>query len=125
MQIQFIPLQSAEFFQQFFDSLALADAFARLFLVCGLDLRRFEHLFTSENPGAEDDLLSALNPNSKTVIEAAKIEPILASDPVGAQVQFERLGYFSVDPETTADLPVFNEIVPLRDTWKKIQKSQS
>jgi glutaminyl-tRNA synthetase len=88
-------------------------------------VRRFEHLFTSENPGAEDDLLSALNPNSKTVIEAAKIEPILASDPVGAQVQFERLGYFSVDPDTTADLPVFNEIVPLRDTWKKIQKSQN
>ncbi len=88
-------------------------------------VRRFEHLFTSENPGAEDDLLSALNPNSKTVIEEAKIEPILASDPVGAQVQFERLGYFSVDPDTTADLPVFNEIVPLRDTWKKIQKSQN
>ena len=87
-------------------------------------VRRFEHLFTSENPGTEDDLLAALNPNSKTVIEAAKIEPILASDPVGAQVQFERLGYFSVDPDTTADLPVFNEIVPLRDTWKKIQKSQ-
>ena len=88
-------------------------------------VRRFEHLFTSENPGAEDDLLAALNPNSKTVIEAAKIEAILASDPVGAQVQFERLGYFSVDPDTTADLPVFNEIVPLRDTWKKIQKSQN
>jgi glutaminyl-tRNA synthetase len=88
-------------------------------------VRRFEHLFTSENPGAEDDLLSALNPNSKTVIEAAKIEPILASDPVGAQVQFERLGYFSVDPDTRDDLPVFNEIVPLRDTWKKIQKSQN
>ena len=88
-------------------------------------VRRFEHLFTSENPGAEDDLLAALNPNSKTVIEAAKIEPILASEPVGAQVQFERLGYFSVDPDTTDDLPVFNEIVPLRDTWKKIQKSQN
>ena len=42
-------------------------------------------------------------------------------DPVGAQVQFERLGYFCVDPDTTADLPVFNEIVPLRDTWKKIK----
>ncbi len=88
-------------------------------------VRRFEHLFTSENPGAEDDLLAALNPNSKTVIEAAKIEPVLATDPVGAQVQFERLGYFSVDPDTTADLPVFNEIVPLRDTWKKVQKSQN
>ena len=88
-------------------------------------VRRFEHFFTSENPGAEDDFLAVLNPNSKTVIEAAKIEPILATDPVGAQVQFERLGYFCVDPDSIKDLPVFNEIVPLRDTWKKIQKSQS
>ncbi len=88
-------------------------------------VRRFEHLFTSENPGTEDDFLSVLNPNSKTVIEASKIEPVLATDPVGAQVQFERLGYFCVDPDTAKDQPVFNEIVPLRDTWKKIQKSQS
>ena len=88
-------------------------------------VRRFEHLFTSENPGAADDFHSVLNPNSRTVIEAAKIEPVLATDPVGAQVQFERLGYFCVDPDTTKDQPVFNEIVPLRDTWKKIQKSQS
>ena len=89
------------------------------------EVRRFEHLFTSENPGAEDDFLAVLNPNSKSVIEAAKIEPVLATDPVGAQVQFERLGYFCVDPDTAKDLPVFNEIVPLRDTWKKIQKAQS
>ena len=88
-------------------------------------VRCFEHLFTSENPGAEDDFLAVLNPNSKSVIEAAKIEPVLATDPVGAQVQFERLGYFCVDPDTAKDLPVFNEIVPLRDTWKKIQKAQS
>lgn len=86
-------------------------------------VRRFEHLFMSENPGAEDDLLAAVNPNSKTVIKA-KIEPALAADPAFTQVQFERLGYFSVDPDTTAELPVFNEIVPLRDSWKKIQKSQ-
>ncbi len=86
-------------------------------------VRRFEHLFPSENPGAEEDLLAAVNPNSKTVIDA-KIEPALAADPVFTQVQFERLGYFCVDPDTTAALPVFNEIVPLRDSWKKIQKSQ-
>lgn len=85
-------------------------------------VRRFEQLFLSENPGAEDDLIAAVNPNSRTVIEA-KIEPALAADPEFTQVQFERLGYFSVDPDTTADLPVFNEIVPLRDSWKKIQKS--
>jgi glutaminyl-tRNA synthetase len=85
------------------------------------EVRRFQHLFDMENPGAEDDLIAAVNPNSLTVIEA-KIEPALAADPVGSQVQFERLGYFSVDPDTTPSRPVFNEIVPLKDTWKKVQK---
>ena len=60
-------------------------------------VRRFGHLFTSENPAAEQDLHAALNPDSKTVIEKAMLEPALAAEPVGAQVQFERLGYFCVD----------------------------
>jgi glutaminyl-tRNA synthetase len=85
------------------------------------EVRRFEHLFTSENPAAEDDLIAAVNPNSIRVLEA-KIEPVLVNAPVGAQVQFERLGYFSVDPDSTTSRPVFNEIVSLKDTWKKVQK---
>lgn len=87
------------------------------------EVRRFEHLFTNENPGAEDDLIAAINPNSMKIVEA-KIEPELAEDAVGSQVQFERLGYFCVDPDTTAERPVFNEIVPLKDTWKKVQKKK-
>jgi len=87
------------------------------------EVRRFEHLFTSENPGTEEDFLSVINPNSKTMIDDAKVEAALAEQPVGSQVQFERLGYFAVDPDATPERPVFNEIVPLRDTWKKVQKS--
>jgi glutaminyl-tRNA synthetase len=85
-------------------------------------VRRFTHLFASENPGAEDDMLAAVDQNSKTVIDGVKLEPALANESVGAQVQFERLGYFSKDPDSTPELPVFNEIVALRDSWKKINK---
>ena len=88
------------------------------------EVRRYKQLFKSENPGAEEDVLTAVDPDSKTVIDDVRIEPALTDAPVGAQVQFERLGYFSVDPDTTPDLSVFNEIVPLRDSWKKIQKAQ-
>lgn len=88
------------------------------------EVRRYKHLFSSENPGAEADVIAAVDPESKTVIDDVKIEPALADTPVGAQVQFERLGYFCTDPDTTADKTVFNEIVPLRDSWKKIQKAQ-
>ena len=90
----------------------------------GAQVRRYKHLFSSENPGAKSDVLSAVDPVSKTVIDDVKIEPALADTPVGAQVQFERLGYFCVDPDTTVEHAIFNEIVPLRDSWKKIQKAQ-
>ena len=85
------------------------------------EVRRFEQLFQSANPGAEEDLNAALNPNSMTVIPNARIEPALAADDVGTQVQFERLGYFCVDSDSTPERRVFNEIVSLKDTWKKIQ----
>lgn len=87
------------------------------------EVRKFEHLFLSETPGAEADLIAAVNPHSLSVISDAKIEPVLAQDAVGAQVQFERLGYFCVDTDSKPGRPVFNEIVPLKDTWKKVQKS--
>ncbi len=86
------------------------------------EVRRFEHLFLDENPAASDDVRAAINPHSKRVVKALA-EPALANDPVGTQVQFERIGYFSVDPETAPGAPVFNEIVGLKDTWKKMQKS--
>ena len=88
------------------------------------EVRRYGHLFNAENPAGEEDFLTAINPSSKTVIADGKIEPALAGDPVGAYVQFERLGYFCVDRDSTPERPVFNETVALRDTWKKIQKAQ-
>ncbi|MEM8645644.1 MAG: glutamine--tRNA ligase/YqeY domain fusion protein [Pseudomonadota bacterium] len=88
------------------------------------EVRRYGHLFTSENPAAEEDFLAAINPQSKSVIADAKVEPALADDAPGAYVQFERLGYFCVDAGSTPERPIFNETVALRDTWKKIQKAQ-
>jgi len=54
-------------------------------------------------------------------VAGAKLEPSLANIPVGVTVQLERLGYFCVDRETTADRPVFNRTITLRDTWAKVQ----
>jgi len=55
-------------------------------------------------------------------VTGAKLEPSLAGAAPGSRYQFERLGYFSVDPDTTAEKPVFNRTVALRDTWAKIEK---
>ena len=85
-------------------------------------VRRYGHLFASENAGGADDLATALNPDSLTELVDVKVEPALAAATVGEAVQFERLGYFSADPDTQADVPVFNEVVSLKDSWKKIQK---
>ena len=87
------------------------------------EVRRFQHLFTTDNPGAEDDILSALNPDSLEILSGAIVEPSLAEAVIGDAVQFERLGYFCADPDGTGNSPVFNQVVSLKDTWKKIQKS--
>ena len=63
-----------------------------------------------------------LNPQSLEVLTGAKLEPSLRGAAAGSSYQFERLGYFSVDPDTTPDRPVFNRTVALRDTWAKIEK---
>lgn len=86
------------------------------------DVRRFEHLFTPEFPGASDDVLSELNPNSMRTLEGVMVEPSLREATIGEAVQFERQGYFCADPDTTSNKPVFNEVVALKDSWKKIQK---
>jgi len=88
-----------------------------------IEVRNYDRLFLAENP---DDVpeggtfLDHLNPDSLTVT-TAKAEPTLASADVGDRVQFERLGYYVVDPDSTPDRLVFNRIVPLRDSWSKIQ----
>ena len=87
-----------------------------------VEVRRFEHLFSPEFPGASDDMLAELNPNSMQTLEGVMVEPGLREAEVGSSVQFERQGYFCVDPDTTSNRPVLNEVVALKDSWKKIQK---
>jgi glutaminyl-tRNA synthetase len=85
------------------------------------EVRLYERLFNSADPGEGDrDPLTDLNPNSLERLTTAKVEPSLASAPVGTRVQFERQGYFCVDPDSRPGAPVFNRTVTLKDTWAKI-----
>ena len=89
------------------------------------EVRIYENLFSKENPNeVEDgkDVLDNLNPNSLEVITAAKLEPSLANTATGSRYQFERLGYFCVDPDSKSGKPVFNRTVALKDTWAKVEK---
>ena len=89
------------------------------------EVRLYDHLFEVEIPGADGDFVDDLNPNSLEIRSGCKLEPSLAAFAPGEQVQFERLGYFAPDIETTDDAPVFNRIVTLRDTWARIRKQQA
>ena len=82
-------------------------------------VRLYDRLFKVEQPGKDRDIMEDVNPDSLAVCEA-KIEPELASAEVGERFQFERQGYFCVDPDSTGEHLVFNRIVTLRDTWAKI-----
>ncbi|CAI0552926.1 unnamed protein product, partial [Linum tenue] len=86
------------------------------------EVRLFEKLFNSENPAELDDWLADLNPNSKKVVTGAYAVPVLKSAAVGDRFQFERLGYFAVDKDSTPDNLVFNRIVTLRDSYGKVGK---
>ena len=86
------------------------------------EVRLYEHLFTSERPDDDDDFMTTLNPSSLEVVRDAKVEPGLADAGPGARFQFERLGYFAVDPASQPGALVFNRTVSLRDTWAKIRK---
>jgi glutaminyl-tRNA synthetase len=85
------------------------------------EVRLFDTLFSSPDPGADGDFLDDVNPDSLEVISDARLEPSLASLSPGDRVQFERLGYFCVDPDSTPERPVFNRTVTLRDTWAKVK----
>ena len=90
------------------------------------EVRMYDNLFLKENPGetAEgQDFTANLNPNSLEILHA-KVEPSLASAAVGDRFQFERLGYFCVDPDSAAGKPVFNRTVGLKDAWAKIEKQE-
>ena len=91
------------------------------------EVRIYETLFSKENPDeveAGQDFTANLNPNSLEVITNAKLEPSLATAPVGGRYQFERLGYFCVDPDSKPGKPMFNRTVALKDTWAKVEKKQ-
>jgi glutaminyl-tRNA synthetase len=91
------------------------------------EVRLYDHLFTKENPDETEegqDFKSNINPNSLEVLTACKVEPSLAKAKPLDRFQFERTGYFCVDPDSTKDKLVFNRTVGLRDTWAKIQKQQ-
>jgi glutaminyl-tRNA synthetase len=90
------------------------------------EVRLYEHLFTVPDPSDVPegvDWKSFLNPNSLEVLTSCRVEPSLAGAQPGFRCQFERQGYFCVDPDTTPDRLVFNRTVTLRDTWAKIEKS--
>ena len=91
------------------------------------EVRNYETLFSKEDPNqteAGQDFTANLNPQSLEVLSHCKLEPSLADAAVGSRYQFERLGYFCVDPDSKPGKPVFNRTVALKDTWAKIEKGQ-
>jgi glutaminyl-tRNA synthetase len=91
-----------------------------------IEVRLYDHLFTSPDPadvpeGA--DWKSSINPNSLEIVKSCRAEPGLSGSAPGSRFQFERQGYFSVDPDSTPDMLVLNRTVTLRDTWAKIEKA--
>ena len=87
------------------------------------EVRLYDRLFVAHNP-LDGNFRDHLNPDSLEVLEGCKLEPSLARAPEGLRVQFERLGYFCVDRDSTPERLVWNRTVPLRDTWAKIEKAQ-
>ncbi len=92
------------------------------------EVRLYDRLFTVENPaGVTDgrDYKEFLNPNSLEILKKCYLEPSLALAKPGDRFQFERMGYFCVDPDSKDDKKVFNRTITLRDTWERIQKKQA
>jgi glutaminyl-tRNA synthetase len=90
------------------------------------EVRLYETLFTKRNPDDpkdEADFTEYLNPDSLTTLKTCYAEPGLADAKSGDRFQFERLGYFCVDPDSSREKLIFNRTVTLRDTWAKLQKS--
>ena len=88
-----------------------------------IEVRPYDRLFTSEDPGSTEDgktYLDYLNPNSLKTVKAFA-EPAIKEHSIGEQLQYERVGYFVVDPDTTSEKLVMNRIVSLRDTWGKME----
>ena len=83
------------------------------------EVRLYDRLFTVEEPGKVEDYRPVINPASLEVVAGARVEPSAATAPPGTRFQFERIGYFCVDPDTRPGTPVFNRTVTLKDSWAK------
>lgn len=88
------------------------------------EVRLYDRLFTDEDPASVKDrsLAEMINPESLVVVKHARIEPFLAQGKVGDHYQFQRIGYFTVDADSTEGHLVFNRTVGLKDSWKKASK---
>ena len=88
------------------------------------EVRLYDRLFSDEDPAGhkEQDFLEFLNPDSLKVLLNCKLEPMLASAKAGEKFQFQRIGYFCVDPDSKSDKPVFNRTVSLKDNWAKMNQ---
>ena len=89
------------------------------------EVRIYDKLFAKEDPNQVEEgqeFTANLNPNSLEVIAQAKLEPSLANALIEGRYQFERLGYFCVDPDSKPGRPVFNRTAALKDTWAKVEK---
>jgi glutaminyl-tRNA synthetase len=88
------------------------------------EVRLYDYLYTRPDPEADEEknFIDFVNPDSLEVLTGCKLEPSLASAQVGDRFQFERQGYFYVDPDSTDGKLVFNRTVGLKDTWAKIEK---
>ncbi|MER3513554.1 MAG: glutamine--tRNA ligase [Chloroflexota bacterium] len=89
------------------------------------EVRLYDHLFLTPRPDEDEDWKASLNPNSLERLTDCRIEPSVQGAPPGTRYQFERVGYFCVDPDSTPERLVFNRTVSLRDTWAKIEQALS
>jgi glutaminyl-tRNA synthetase len=88
------------------------------------ELRLYDQLFTVERPDEIEDLEQIINHHSLEVLTDCFVEPSLAEAKPGDRFQFERIGYFCMDPDSVPGKPVFNRTVSLKDTWAKIEQKQ-
>lgn len=87
-----------------------------------VEVRLYDRLFSIHDPGSEEDFTKYLNPDSLEILQNCYAELSLKNAEPGSRYQFERMGYFCADPDSTENRVVFNRIVPLRDSWTKVSK---
>ncbi len=93
---------------------------------CDAEVRLYDRLFMDEDPAGhkDQDSLEFLNPDSLKIVQNCKVEPALARTSKGDKFQFQRIGYFCTDYDSTPEKPVFNRIVSLKDNWARVNQNQ-